>query len=365
MQLRLAAASAVVLALAWASGPARAQPAEPDFETARAHYQDAVRAARAGDFQAAASLYGKALSVTGDPVLHFRIAHSHQRAGACEAALEHYRRFIAEASPPPAHEEVALRGINACQDEILAERERDPARDGEHGGADDRAGEAQTGDAETGSGDDANGEPPAGGDDDRTAGGADPAARPDEQVGPDASPEPAPESATSHSRRTAAGEHAARGATDHRAEDRPAGGAGGSQDQLGAGPDSPAPLERPSWQRGAAWTSTGVAVVLAATGGLLAVSASAREDDVAKLAASRDPDTGGPFRFEGPTRERYESLRSEGETLARTSRIALGAAGVAAGAAAAFFVLDPDRGGELSLNPQPGGGLALSAGMEF
>jgi tetratricopeptide (TPR) repeat protein len=100
--------------------------------------------------------------------------------------------------------------------------------------------------------------------------------------------------------------------------------------------------DEPSWQRTAAWASVGGFVAFTTIGAVLGLSARSRAEDLDNLADFRDSN-GNPATYTGATRERYEDLIDEGEQLERFALIAFGAAGVAAGAAVLFFVLDATR----------------------
>lgn len=100
--------------------------------------------------------------------------------------------------------------------------------------------------------------------------------------------------------------------------------------------------DEPSWQRTAAWASVGGFVAFTTIGAVLGLSSRSRAEDLDNLADFRDSN-GNPATFTGTTRERYEDLIKEGEQLERFALIAFGAAGVAAGAAVLFFVLDATR----------------------
>jgi tetratricopeptide (TPR) repeat protein len=305
MQRLGAVTAAVTTVFVCAASAARASGAQPDFEAARTLYHAGQEAAAEGRYDEAARAYEQAYEVTGDPVLHFRIADAYQRAGACERALGHYQRYLDEAHPPEVYAEIALRRVNACQDEILTAREA--------------------------------GSPPAA----RPTAGSRPAKRP-----PHGPPNAIP------------------------TEDQPA-------DALPLDAIMAEVVERQTWHRGAAWTSTGLAVVIAATSGILAASASARERDLERLLAVRDPETGSPLPFEGHVAERYESLRREGDRYARASQVAIGAAGAAAVTAALLFLVDPTRGGPASARRDAGalvpslapagphGGVGVAATWEF
>jgi hypothetical protein len=97
----------------------------------------------------------------------------------------------------------------------------------------------------------------------------------------------------------------------------------------------------PSWQRTAAWTSTGLALAFATAGAVLGLSAKSREEDVDNLLNYRDPN-GEPVEFDESTQRRYEDLIDEGERLDKLSMVAFGVAGAATASAVIFFILDPD-----------------------
>ncbi len=318
-------AALVCAALVCAAAPVRAgddPDAEPDFETARAHYRAAEQAAARGAWDEAAAEYAQALALTGDPVLHFRIADAYQHAGRCELALEHYERYLERAAPADDHAELALRRVNACQDEILAAREGE----GDSGEADERHPEEAERER---SGDDEPAE-----------------VAPGEAADPPSGPEPS-------------ARRAPRATAPPRASEAVA-------------PATPAPFAE-TWHRGAAWTSAGAAVVLAATSGILAASASARARDLERLIDTRDPETGQPFAYDGHMRARYDELHREGRRMARASQIALGAAGAATAAATVLFLVDPTRGGRAAPRAHPSSlapavtrdGVGLTAHWEF
>jgi len=67
------------------------------------------------------------------------------------------------------------------------------------------------------------------------------------------------------------------------------------------------------------------------------MSASSREEDINVLYADS---TGNPRAFEGTVRDRYNELADEGDRLNGYSKASFIAAGVTAGAAIVFFILD-------------------------
>lgn len=126
------------------------------------------------------------------------------------------------------------------------------------------------------------------------------------------------------------------------------------------------------WMRTAGWVSVGAAAVLLTTGGLLAASASAREDDISRLSSFRDPQTGQPSVYTGQVREQYEDAQSEGDSFKTYAMFTFIGAGVAAAAAVTFFVLDARQpephhaAQEARLIPAAGpnsGGLTLEWGF--
>jgi hypothetical protein len=108
----------------------------------------------------------------------------------------------------------------------------------------------------------------------------------------------------------------------------------------------------------AAWVSVGLAATFVTAGAVLGLSASSREEDLRNLIEFRYPN-GEPAIYAGTSRERYDDYIDEGERLARYSKVALVAAGLAAASAAAFFVLDaragqdPDAGADTRAGIRP------------
>ena len=128
-------------------------------------------------------------------------------------------------------------------------------------------------------------------------------------------------------------------------------------------PDVPTPaalFEEPggSWQRTAAWVTTGLAAVALTTGAVLATSSQGREDDLQRLIDTRDPISRLPLVYTGATRADYEDKVTEGKNLKNLSTIAFVAGGALTGTAIAFFILDATRPAEtVSIAPAltPGG----------
>lgn len=82
--------------------PRFAAGGEPDpHATARDHYRKAMAAADKGDHAAAAADYGRAYELTRDPLLLYKVAHSHEQAGARDEARDGYRRYLDKRKDAP------------------------------------------------------------------------------------------------------------------------------------------------------------------------------------------------------------------------------------------------------------------------
>ena len=123
------------------------------------------------------------------------------------------------------------------------------------------------------------------------------------------------------------------------------------------------------WKHTTAWIFVGLAAVGATTGAVLTASAKGREEDIQRLIDFRDPTTGLANAYTGSTKTDYENKKSEGEDLARFATISFIGAGVCAGVATLFFVLDATRAvpaEKVSIAPYAGpGGAGLVAGWGF
>jgi hypothetical protein len=123
------------------------------------------------------------------------------------------------------------------------------------------------------------------------------------------------------------------------------------------------------WQRTAGWIFVGLAAAGATTGAVLVTSAKGREEDIQRLVDFRDPASGQPYAYTGSTKTDYENKISEGENLSNWATIAFIGAGVCAGAATMFFVLDATRSSgpeKVSIAPFAAPGTAgLVAGWGF
>jgi len=108
----------------------------------------------------------------------------------------------------------------------------------------------------------------------------------------------------------------------------------------GTGSGAPSFLESGgSGMRTAGWISIGASVALATAGGIMAMAARSKEEDVNSLSDFRDPND-LPAAYDGVVKSRYESLVKSGQRDNTLSVIAFGAAGAAAITAAVLLVLD-------------------------
>jgi hypothetical protein len=300
----MVALGAVAIALAPAVATAQSS-ADKDLEKARRHYKAAEKAEAERRWKDAAREYKAARDSSGDPVLFFRLANAHEKAGDCGAAVVYYRRYIKEARPEKSFVALAEKRIARC---------------------------------EAGAGAEAGGKTP-------------------EEPPPETPEEPAE---TAETPASGEGDTDPSGAQGSDPFDDPLAGGVASADPVATG--------EPSWQRTAAWISIGAAVAFATTGGVLGLSAAAREDDIAAQIEFRDTN-GLPVRYQGNAAERYDDLVDQGERLELLSYVSLGAAGVAVAAAVVFFVLDPGddpAGAAASVGPALGPDLiGVTAGWRF
>jgi hypothetical protein len=94
--------------------PADAAPA-PDLAKAAELYQAATQAMDEGRYADAARDYTAAYEISRDPVVFFKIASAHDKAGACDVAVTWYRRYLDEANPEPKFAQLAQERIEACK----------------------------------------------------------------------------------------------------------------------------------------------------------------------------------------------------------------------------------------------------------
>ena len=113
------------------------------------------------------------------------------------------------------------------------------------------------------------------------------------------------------------------------------------------------------WQRTTAWVFVGLTAIGATTGAVLATSALGRKEDIQRLIDFRDPTTMQPSVYSGSTKTDYENKAKEGDDLSNWATISFIGAGVCAGAATLFFILDASHGAEkVSIAPYAGPGNA-------
>lgn len=288
------------------------------LDRARRHYLNALSAEKAGNIDEAVREFISAYEITKDPKLFYQIAHAYENGGRKEEALVFYRRYLNEASlSPQAREEI--------RDKITTLQGTPPP--------------PPTPAPST---------PPS------AAPGANDAILPPPDEPPHEGKEPVPPPA--------------------------AGPSGAAAGEPPAPPAEAPPTfldEESGWRRTAGWISVGVAAAFLTTGAVLASSAASREEDVRRLLDYRDPTTGLPPRFQGTVAEDYADATEEGESFNTWSTVAFVGAGVAAGAAITFFVLDavakPNHSGDgaapappVTLVPHLGPNAAgVSAAWEF
>lgn len=264
------------------AGSARAQET-PDIEKAKAHYAAAEAAMQAGEYAKAAGEYAAAHEITGDPALLYKLGGAYEKAGQCDQALIWYRRYLAEGQPDEQLVAATEERIAACEAGVVTP----PDSAGTAGDA----GEHTAGDAGAGGETGARAqeiEP------DRTVDGA--AAENENMAVDDVAP-PAWQAPPSFT-------------------DRPS-----------------------SWKSKVAWSSLTAGIGFGIAGAVLALSASAQEQDLENLIGFRYPN-GEPAEYSGTVQARYEDLVSKGKTHATWSRVSFAAAGASVGAAVLFFVLD-------------------------
>jgi tetratricopeptide (TPR) repeat protein len=112
MRALVAACTAGFVSASAMIAPLHADPV--DIGHAKQLYDEANDAMAAGKFDDAAAYYEAAYKITGDAVLFFKIATADEKAGKCAAAIELYKRYLAEASPQPQYVELTNERIAAC-----------------------------------------------------------------------------------------------------------------------------------------------------------------------------------------------------------------------------------------------------------
>jgi tetratricopeptide (TPR) repeat protein len=131
--------------------PIHAQPA-PDLARAKDLYLSAEKAMADGRYADAIRDYGATFEITRDPILFYKIASAHEKAGKCDVALIYYGRYIKEARPTDRYVELTKERVRACGGDdrsTVANRPPDPGPGSATGSADaiSSAGSADAGSA--------------------------------------------------------------------------------------------------------------------------------------------------------------------------------------------------------------------------
>lgn len=113
----------------------------------------------------------------------------------------------------------------------------------------------------------------------------------------------------------------------------------------GAGENPPPPPgtgeEGSSGMRIAGWVGVGLTAALVVTGGMLALSAQGKQDDIRRMQTFVDPSTGKPLDFNsGTVKAQYQQLFDDGNTFKNASIAMFVVAGAAAAGTVALFVMD-------------------------
>src|SRR5687767_946046 len=103
----------VVVGGAVLAPPSRAQPA-PDLARAKDLYVAAETAMTDGRYADAIRDYGATFDLTRDPILFYKIANAHEKAGKCDIALIYYGRYVKEARPSEPFLELTRERVRAC-----------------------------------------------------------------------------------------------------------------------------------------------------------------------------------------------------------------------------------------------------------
>jgi tetratricopeptide (TPR) repeat protein len=130
--------------------------------------------------------------------------------------------------------------------------------------------------------------------------------------------------------------------------------------------------ESSSGLRIAGWVGVGLTAALVVTGGMFALSAQGKQDDIARMQRFVDPVTGRPLDFNsGTVKAQYQSLFDDGNTFKDLSIAMFVVSGVAAAGTVALFLMDhyhfgarADRGIRLGAIATPEG-AAMSLGWSF
>ena len=98
-----------------ADKPKEAPAGKPDYKRAAALYRDAEFAMQQLRYDAAATSYQGAYDITRDPVLFFKLASAHDKAGRCDVALPFYRHYLNEGHPNAEFTTLTQDRIKACE----------------------------------------------------------------------------------------------------------------------------------------------------------------------------------------------------------------------------------------------------------
>ena len=140
------ARAVVLVAFLTAGGAAaRAQdPARADQERSRALYDEGSRAYKAGDYPKAIERFLAAYDLSHVPAILFNVAQAYRLQGACDRALEYYRRSLTEEPNAANRAEVEERidEMQRCTDQQARERADAHVEDEDDDESDDPVGSA-------------------------------------------------------------------------------------------------------------------------------------------------------------------------------------------------------------------------------
>jgi len=269
--------------------PSNAQPA-PDLARAKDLYLAGEKAMADGRFDDAIRDFGATFDITRDPILFYKIASAHQKAGKCDVALIYYGRYVKEARPTDRYLELTKERVKECGGDVRAMP---------HSGA------PEPGPGSAGS---------------ATAAGSNAEPRSGSNAGSAAA------SAT-------AGTTADSAALGPGSADPGSGPGDGSATVTGVGSGSAAPGPGLGRHR-AAWLLVTTGIAFVTVGSVLAYSANSAESDISDLYQGF---TGTPSEFDDKTRATYDDLVAEGRRYERLSWLSFGLAGATAIGAIVLF----------------------------
>lgn len=111
--MRLGLHQALVVMFTTAATVAHAQPA-PDLARAKQLYETAQKAMAEGRTEDAIHDYLAAYTLSKDPALLYKLGAAHQKLGACEPAVDYYRRYLAEGKPTEVFVNLTRDRITQC-----------------------------------------------------------------------------------------------------------------------------------------------------------------------------------------------------------------------------------------------------------